>query len=563
MTAAATVRWLWLLVVLVCPATLLSQGTDRRVQNYRQWETADSRSTYAQACHYLKTEQTDSALYLFTIVANRYYQRTLDTDELMFSVAAMQDICDLYMSYYYDIQQANSFVLLARQIAEEHQLREAMPSIYTTQAVLTLFKSAVGMADHYEEPAIRLFQKAFHAADSIGAQQSLCGAFVNMVQLAHEKNRLNLVADEIEHFSHVQFTDSDAQIRYAQLLCKGITAFRRHDTECAIGAFREMLSVEGFYVKDSIRRHLIAHDLIKHTYFQTGRDTEALSEIDYCLKFASENDIPETQMDDYRYLAEYYQRTGNEALAEHYELQYLRQRNRIFKRSNVENFDNAGFLMEIRQLTEKVRQISYQRQMQAKTIRLVIAFSVVVVLMLIVLSIAYLHIRRNNRQLYQNNLQLLAIDEERRQALQNLPLPPPQPSPSPAPPKKYQKSALDEADKQQLLERVISVMDTSAEIFAETFTIGRLAELVDDRPNNVSQVINEKYGQSFGALLNDRRIKEACRRINDAEHYGQYTIEAIANSVGFRSRTSFVAIFKRIVGLTPSAYQRLAREEKR
>lgn len=53
----------------------------------------------------------------------------------------------------------------------------------------------------------------------------------------------------------------------------------------------------------------------------------------------------------------------------------------------------------------------------------------------------------------------------------------------------------------------------------------------------------------------------ACRRLGDIDHYGQLTIEAIASGVGFRSRTSFVTSFKRITGLTPSEYQRLAREE--
>jgi dihydrofolate synthase/folylpolyglutamate synthase len=38
------------------------------------------------------------------------------------------------------------------------------------------------------------------------------------------------------------------------------------------------------------------------------------------------------------------------------------------------------------------------------------------------------------------------------------------------------------------------------------------------------------------------------------------TIEAIAQSVGFKSRTSFVALFKKLTGLTPSAYQKMARQ---
>jgi AraC-like DNA-binding protein len=49
--------------------------------------------------------------------------------------------------------------------------------------------------------------------------------------------------------------------------------------------------------------------------------------------------------------------------------------------------------------------------------------------------------------------------------------------------------------------------------------------------------------------------------MNDTEHYGNFTIEAISSGVGFKSRTSFVTSFKRFTGLTPSEYQAQAKRE--
>jgi AraC-like DNA-binding protein len=89
----------------------------------------------------------------------------------------------------------------------------------------------------------------------------------------------------------------------------------------------------------------------------------------------------------------------------------------------------------------------------------------------------------------------------------------------------------------------------------------RLAMLSGSKYKYVSQVINEYYEQNFNNFLNSYRIKEACKRMSDLENYGNYTIEAISESVGFKSRSTFVASFKRITGLTPSQYQRMAREE--
>ena len=41
---------------------------------------------------------------------------------------------------------------------------------------------------------------------------------------------------------------------------------------------------------------------------------------------------------------------------------------------------------------------------------------------------------------------------------------------------------------------------------------------------------------------------------------GNYTIQAISEDVGYKSSTSFILAFKRIIGMTPSVYQKLAKE---
>jgi len=75
-------------------------------------------------------------------------------------------------------------------------------------------------------------------------------------------------------------------------------------------------------------------------------------------------------------------------------------------------------------------------------------------------------------------------------------------------------------------------------------------------------VINEVYGKNFKTYINEFRIQEACRRLSDIEHYGNMTIQAIYEAVGFQSAASFIAAFKRSMGMTPSTYQRLAREQQ-
>ena len=123
---------------------------------------------------------------------------------------------------------------------------------------------------------------------------------------------------------------------------------------------------------------------------------------------------------------------------------------------------------------------------------------------------------------------------------------------------KYQGSSLDDDVKTELMNRILDTMEESDEIYKEGFNEAQLVELVGANTKYVSQVINEKYQKGFAQLLSDYRIREACRRLANAADYGNLTIEGIGMSVGIRSRSNFVANFKRITGLTPSEYRKIA-----
>lgn len=101
-----------------------------------------------------------------------------------------------------------------------------------------------------------------------------------------------------------------------------------------------------------------------------------------------------------------------------------------------------------------------------------------------------------------------------------------------------------------------------AQSYSYLITALDLAELVESNTSYVSRTVNATYGCNFSTMLSTLRIREACRRINTPERYGQYTLETISESVGFKSRATFLTAFKRVTGLLPSEYQRQARNQK-
>lgn len=110
---------------------------------------------------------------------------------------------------------------------------------------------------------------------------------------------------------------------------------------------------------------------------------------------------------------------------------------------------------------------------------------------------------------------------------------------------------------EELAEKILHVME-NPDIFCDPdFSLNRMADIIGSNTKYVSQAINQEFGMNFRSFLNDYRIKEARRRITDKEHYGNYTIQGIAESVGIKSASSFIASFKRLTGVTPSIYQKM------
>lgn len=91
------------------------------------------------------------------------------------------------------------------------------------------------------------------------------------------------------------------------------------------------------------------------------------------------------------------------------------------------------------------------------------------------------------------------------------------------------------------------------------FSIAQLARLVGSNSKYVSQAVNECTGMNFRTFINSLRVKVARSRLAGSGEYANLTIQAVSESVGFKSTSNFVLAFKKVMGITPSAYQKLAK----
>lgn len=86
-------------------------------------------------------------------------------------------------------------------------------------------------------------------------------------------------------------------------------------------------------------------------------------------------------------------------------------------------------------------------------------------------------------------------------------------------------------------------------------TLPTLAQECGIQAHYISRAINTITNSNFNDYINAYRIEEAKQRLQSTQ-FEHFTIDAIGQSVGFKSRTSFIAAFRKFEGSTPSEYKR-------
>jgi AraC-like DNA-binding protein len=120
---------------------------------------------------------------------------------------------------------------------------------------------------------------------------------------------------------------------------------------------------------------------------------------------------------------------------------------------------------------------------------------------------------------------------------------------------KYAGSALPISEKKRIHNELLHYMDTHKPYFEPELTIEELAKKLSIKPKTLSQVINESLQQNFFDFINRYRIEEAKRLLKDPKD-NKITVSEILYEVGFNSRSSFYALFKKYTGLTPNDYKK-------
>ena len=495
-------------------------------------------------------EYTDSAQMCFSKVLNSYH-RGLTEEQMYHCAVAAVNLSSLYFHYVGDYKSAYEALVKASEISENINRPLIAAQIAMNFANIYAIFSQQVESPEFNELSIDEYHKAFRLASENESWLQTIVTFCNFTSEVQKPGYVRQFTDEIKKFGTLPISPDNPDFSYAKIRYKSTLALLEGDTISAISYLKTQLGSS----YDTPNRIIYTHqDLrsISYLYYQTHRLDSALYYTAELLKLGNKENNLEAVSDAYCLMERIYRQKGDLDAARMMHAKFLVSQDSILNFQNLGTIDNLKFIYDLAAERQKASILLAESYRQKKLRELVIFFSglllAITIPLLIVIANRHRRLQASYQDLY-NQRQQIIEQEDRNRKLRK---------------EHFEAGTIDESDESGVGRNpdalmVLSILDKSEEVFESDFSLERLSELTNIRPRTLSMIFNEQLHTTFRDLINQYRVREACKKLSDIANYGQYTIEAISQSVGYKSRTSLITAFKKETGLTPSEYQRIAR----
>ena len=120
---------------------------------------------------------------------------------------------------------------------------------------------------------------------------------------------------------------------------------------------------------------------------------------------------------------------------------------------------------------------------------------------------------------------------------------------------KYEKTLLDKTQRDLLAQKILHWLEYQKVYLDPELDLESLSKKIGAPAHHVSQTINTTFNANFFDLINQYRINESKRLLDDEENNVKTVLEILYAS-GFNSKSVFNVHFKKYTGMTPSDYRK-------
>ncbi|MGI6223791.1 MAG: helix-turn-helix domain-containing protein [Prevotella sp.] len=504
--------------------------------SYNQLLKLSNDSLYRKSQVFLDDEhKADSAMLLMSIIVSRNELQPRQAESRQTAVCLMQ-MGYLYVTISFDYVKAYNLLRRSRDICQRNHYDDILSYIYINLGLIDYLEGSIILPTYFSQKDVDYMRKGFELSVKEKQPENITLSFLNLMGIVLPSANQDKILKDAQAFKALPKSLRIYNREYIMHAAEGVIQLVKKNYAKAEQEFGAMTNrFTAFNTTDSIRYMYCSYASAAKACQMDGRYADAVKWLNKALAIVKQHHIMDEVIECYYFLYDNYKQMGNKELAHSYRYQYFEARDSFIRSSRLYRVRQEKFDADMNENNQRLKaSIERQRKVEHAFVAALIVLVFIVALSLIIYKM-YKKQREYAHSLYKKNVELMNLQHE-----------------------KYSSSRLDESDKADLQQRIQTVMGDVATISSPEFSLQQLAEMVGSNSRYVSQVINERYDCNFRALLNDRRIKEACRRLSDSEHYGQLTIDAIATSVGFRSRSNFLNVFKKITGLSPSEFQKYA-----
>lgn len=537
----------------------------QETEDFNSWMNLDSDELIKKGENFKKNKTMDSALMAYSIVCNRT-KNLDDKEEVRKCCKAYIEKIRIHFTYFFDYSKAYEDIIAAMKLKDDAGIE-----YYKLDNAASIFHHVVAVMCrdwNMERSAMDFCRDAFDAALKEGDKENLHVFVTNMIIMSCNLNESEKVDDLWKSYSdnvkHDTFTYRFNELFYEYLRCR-----IKKNYAGAVSASKKMLDIS----EDSLdrRRIVIAHNSIVEASENAGDYEKALFYLEKQEKLVQKWMMRENSIELLDIKQRLYRKLGNNKLADECSRNYFLKKDSLLNHKELSSIYRAQYNDKSRNMEKKIEEMHIRKTIYDRVFLVFITLMIILFVMVVMLFIKIKQLKKCNITIYENNEESFKKEEKDREKLKNEVLKLEKETEEPTETaeedvraddeEKYKNNSISDEEKKKLLDKILTVMENVDEICSDTFSGARLAELTGYKYNYVSLVINENYGCNFNSFLNRFRIKEACRRLADDENYGNYTIDTISSSLGFKSRTTLTMSFKKIVGLTPSQYRSIAKEK--
>ncbi|MDE7412580.1 MAG: helix-turn-helix transcriptional regulator [Muribaculaceae bacterium] len=357
---------------------------------------------------------------------------------------------------------------------------------------------------------------------------------------------------------------------------------------------------DGIHKLDTLIMPRTRHALflvIADQYMCAHKKDSAIAYINAAEKLALDNDYKDLLAKTYSEASDMYLRFNNPQMSDTYRRKMLEINDTLFNPRELGKIHDLNMFHEVNKFERRMEVLAVKDRMRLAIIWIVSIALLIVVGLLLILFIKNRDLKAKNRALFELNISDMRSNESILPSVAEASSDPGEtmtPGPGSDVPEKskftpdetlaenpenydnhatekdhnakevsqnkYTGSNISDKTRSRVYERIKEIFKDESIFCKPGFTLNDLALLCESNSRYVSQILNEEMSTNFTQLLNSERVNVARKRLMDTDHYGHLTIEAIIMGLGCKSRSTFSKTFKRITGLTPSEFQRIARD---